>query len=140
MEFHNISPSSRESVIMDDAGIQARSEEDESAHADEDHDVRKQDMSLPMDKEQVLQNGSEVVKNNAVVVSEECYVCLTMWEDVTERVLIPSCRHAVCVACAMSLRQVERNSMTEAKRSLKDMDQVQCGLCRHETILHVEYV
>ncbi len=85
----------------------------------------------------MLKTGAEVLKSVAVN-TDECYVCMLLWEKITDRVLVPACRHAVCVPCAMSLRQVERNERKNARRSLKQNEAVKCGYCRQETIVHVK--
>jgi tetratricopeptide (TPR) repeat protein len=118
----------------------ARSEEAAHAGVDDQMSTAAQqevvDKTVPMKSKQVLKNGLEVATSGALE-SEECYVCINLWEDITERVLVPTCRHAVCVACASALREVERNRRKAAKLSLKQGDNINCGICRRETIAHV---
>jgi hypothetical protein len=89
------------------------------------------------DAAKVLKNGADVANSDAYN-KDECYLCMVAWGEVSEKVLLPACKHALCVKCVSTLRHICCAEREKEKRTLKQADCVQCGLCRAETVIHVD--
>jgi tetratricopeptide (TPR) repeat protein len=85
----------------------------------------------------VLGSGAEVAGCHVFNVAE-CYLCMNEWGQVSGRVLVPTCKHALCVECATTLRSIQKKQREKDGDVLQQTDNVPCGLCREATVEHVE--